>query len=185
MRPIPLEQLVAGPMRALVLAQGIAAQATAQFVSEVGFTVDPRGKNPPSVRTIRFSHVRPVSDPENPGQVINTPVVVTAPLLALTSIPNLRIDGATVTLDADVIDVEPTDTGPSAVSIEGRPPSVIPLPPLRFLAAMAAPRTEGEQPRPGGNLSITVNVAHEPLAEGLTRVLTMLEDALTAEPETQ
>jgi hypothetical protein len=185
MRPIPLEQLLGGPLRALVLAQGIAAQATAQFVSEVGFTVDPRGKNPPSARTIQFTLLRPIPDPENPGQVINTSVVVSAPLLALTSIPNLRIADATVTLNAEVVDVEPTDVRPLGVQIEGRPPEVIPLPPLRFLAAMVTPRIEDGEPSPGGNLSITVKVTREPLAEGLTRVLTILEDALTAEPEAQ
>jgi len=185
MRPIPLEQLLGGPLRALVLAQGIAAQATAQFISEVGFTADPRGKNPPSARTVQFTHVQPVPDPENPGQHINTPVVVTAPLLALVSIPNLQIAESTMTLNADVADVGPTDLPPSSIPLEGRQPSVLPSPPLRFLAAMVPPPFQGEPPSPGGNLSITVKVTHEPPAEGLTRVLTMLQEAFTAEPQTR
>jgi hypothetical protein len=183
MRPIPLEQLIGGPLRALVLAQGIAAQATAQFISEVGFTPDPRGKNPPAARTVQFTHVRPVPDPETPGEVINTPVVVTAPLLALTSIPNLRIAEGTVTLNAEVVEVERAEGRPPGIQLEGRRPSVIPSRPLRFLSAVAPPRVDGEETSPGGNLSITVRVAREPLPEGLISILTTLQDAVTAEPE--
>jgi len=50
---------------------------------------------------------------------------------------------------------------------------------------MVTPRLEDGQPSPSGNLSITMKVTREPLAEGLSRILTMLEDALTAEPETE
>jgi hypothetical protein len=185
MKPLPLEQLIGGPLRALVLAQGIAAQATAQFLAEVGFVPDPRGRRPPSARTFEFTYVHPVPDAENPGEVVNTPVRVRAPLLALTSVPNLRIAEGTVTFHADVVDTQPASEAPRGFAIERQPSSTLLARPLQLLATYVPPPTAGGEPEGGGNLSVTVRVAREPLGEGLNRILALLQDAITSEPEPQ
>ena len=185
MKPLPLEQLIGGPLRALVLAQGIAAQTTAQFLAEVGFSPDARGRRPPAARTFEFTYVQPVPDPENPGEVVDTPVRVRAPLLALTSVPNLGIAEGTVTFHADVVDTQPAPEPPRGFAIGRQPTSTLLAPPLQFIAAYVPPPAPGEEPESRGNLSVSVRVAREPLGEGLNRVLTLLQDAIASEPEPQ
>jgi Protein of unknown function (DUF2589) len=138
-RPLPLEQLIGAPLRSLVLGQGIAAQATAEFVAEVGFTPS-EGTRPPTVRTFDFTYLHPVPDPENPGSVIDTPTQVSVPLLSFVGIPNLRIADATVNFAADVVDVKPTDAGPIDPPAGPRPDGG------GLCATQSAGRQRGERP---------------------------------------
>jgi hypothetical protein len=181
MQVLPLDQLIGGPVRAIVLAQGIAAQSAAQFLSEVGFTRDRQDEGPAAARTVAFTYIQPVADPEKPGQVINTPVRVTVPLLVLTSIPNVQIAEGTVSFQANVVEVRATDLPSGAVNIEAKP-SVLFRPPVDVLAVYATPGIGGPEPTPGGNLAVSVKVVREPLPEGFTRVMHLLQDAITAEP---
>jgi hypothetical protein len=185
MKPLPLEQLIGGPLRALVLAQGIAAQTTAQFLAEVGFSPDARGRRPPTARTFEFTYVHPVPDPENPGEVVNTPVRVRAPLLALTSVPNLRIAEGTVTFHADVVDTQPAPEPPRGFAIGRQPTSTLFAPPLQFMAAYVPAPNANDEPGSRGNLSVSVRVSREPLGEGLNRIITLLQDAITSQPESE
>ena len=176
-RPLPLEQLIGAPLRALVLGQGIAAQATAAFISEVGFNPRPGPGGEPSVRTLEFTYIHPVPDPANPGGIINTPVRVSVPLLTVVSMPNVAIAEATVTFGANVVDLKAIGEKPSEVIVERPAPSALP-PAVQTLAVYAAPPTPGA---PGfATLSFTIKVAREPLGEGLTRVLSLLQDAITS-----
>src|SRR5262245_53714575 len=104
-RPLPLEQLIGAPLRSLVLGQGISAQATADFIAEVGFTADPAGGEP-HARTLEFIVVHPMPDPSDPGGTIDVPTRVSVPLLSLVSIPSLDIAEATVEFEADIVGVK-------------------------------------------------------------------------------
>lgn len=180
MQPLPLEQLLGGPLKALVFAQGISAQATAQFVSEAGFVPAPAGAREPQARTVEFTYTHPVPDPNNPGAVIDTPVRVTVPLLAMTSIPNLRVAEATVTLQANVVDVKPPEKPPEEISVARRPTSIL-EPSVRIFAVYAPPALTPDT-APSAGLSFSIRVVREPLSEGLNRILTLLQDAIRSEP---
>lgn len=178
MQPLPLEQLIGGPLRALVLAQGIAAQATAQFVSEVGFLPPAQGAKEPQARTVNFTYMHPVPNPENPGAVIETPVRVSVPLLALTSIPNVRVAEATVNLQANVVDLRPAEKQAEEIGVARRPESLFD-PPVRIFAVYAAPPKPDAPPSAG--LSFSIRVVREPLTEGMNKIVTLLQDAITSE----
>src|SRR5690348_8170587 len=100
LKPLTLEQLIAAPLRAIVMGQEAAAQATAEFVSEVGFEAKAGGS--PTVRMVEFDYVHPMPDPENPGAVIPTPTRVRVPLLTMVPVPNMRLAEATVNFSADI-----------------------------------------------------------------------------------
>jgi hypothetical protein len=61
------------------------------------------------LREISFDMARQVSDPANPGAVVETTATVRAPLLSLVQMPAIGIDEATIALDLDVqTDLEAT-----------------------------------------------------------------------------
>lgn len=175
MKPLPLEQLIGGPLKALILAQGIAQQATAQFISDVGLAPPAAGEKEPRARTVSFSYLHPVPDPSNPGGVIETPVRVDAPLLALTQIPQVRVAEATINLETSVVDV--IEEKPPQEALGGFPRSALAAP-LSVYAVYAARAKDG----PSTGLSFSIRVEREPLAEGLNRILALLQDAINTEP---
>lgn len=184
MKPVTLEQLIGGPLRALLLGQGIAAKATSQFIAEVGFEQHAdqaeRTAKEPKVRTFDFTYNHPVPDPDNPGGYINTPVQISIPLLTLTPIPNIHISEATVNFQANVIDMKPSEAKPADFALK-RESASAPDADYHILAVYSTPRagTDAEKSA-DGTLSISLKVVREPHAEGLTRVLNILQDAITS-----
>jgi uncharacterized protein DUF2589 len=183
-RPLPLEQLIGAPLRSLVLGQGIAAQATAEFVAEVGFTPT-EGTRPPTVRTFDFTYLHPVPDPANPGSVIDTPTQVSVPLLSFVGIPNLRIAEATVNFAADVVDVKPIEARPTEVDLQRKRAisdrSALLPGRVQMVAAYAPPNPpEGSV---GSALSFSIRVVGEPAPEGLANVLNLLNESIRSRTE--
>ncbi len=178
-QPLPLEQLIGGPLRALVLAQGIAAQATVQFVSEAGFDRPPGGGAEARARTVDFTYIHPVPDPRNPGAVIHTPVRVSVPLLALVSVPNFRISEATVNVRASIVDVKQRAAADGEASIERKPGALLGNP--MQIQAIYAPLNPGLRAVAAPGLSFSIKVVSEPVPEGLSKIITLLQDAMTSE----
>lgn len=182
-QPLSLEQLIGGPLRALVLAQGIAAQATVQFATEVGFDRPPGGGAEPRARTVEFTYVHPVPDPQNPGAVIPTPVRVSVPILALVAIPNIAVEEATVNVRANIIDVKQRDADSGEASIERKSGAF--LGPQVNIQAVYAPLEPGVRRVAAPGLSFSIKVVREPVSEGLAKIATLLQDAITAEPPSE
>lgn len=181
-RPLPLEQLIGAPLRSLVLGQGIAAQATAEFVSELGFARG-RGREP-TARMIEFTYVHPVPDPSNPGEVIDTPTRVSIPLLTVFSVPNVRIDEATVTFGADIVDVRPSEKVAASATLEhaasaATAASLIPRG-AEIIGAYATPDAGGGAP---GALSFTIKVVREAPPQGIATIVSLLGEAVRSRPE--
>ena len=183
-RPLPLEQLIGAPLRSLVLGQGIAAQATAEFIAEVGFAPG-AGERQPAVRTFDFSYVHPMPDPANPGDVVDTPTRVSVPVLSIVSLPNLRIAEATVAFGADVVEVQQAEARPAELALArkraaGDRTAIFPRG-VDLVAAYSPPAPEGaSQP---SALSFTIRVVAEPAPEGLTSVLNLLSESIRSRPE--
>ncbi len=184
-RPLPLEQLIGAPLRSLVMGQGIAAQATAEFISEVGFT-PAAGERGPSVKTFDFSYVHPVPDPANPGDVVDTPTRVSVPLLSIVSLPNLRIAEATVEFGADVVEIQPAEAGPAELQLERKRAAsdrTAVFPRGVHLVAAYSPPAPPEGGGPGSALSFSIRVVAEPAPEGLASVLNLLTESIRTRPE--
>ena len=178
-RPLPLEQLIGAPLRSIVLGQGIAARATAEFVSEVGFA-PVRGREP-IVRTFDFDFVQPVPDPENPGSVVDTPTRVSVPLLSVVSIPHVRIAEATVSFGADIVDVKALEVKAAELPLD-RPKTAAAAGTTnlaiatQLIGVYAAPQVEGS---PGGPmLAISIKVVRDDVPAGLKTILDLLADGV-------
>ena len=187
-RPLPLEQLIGAPLRSLVLGEGIATQATAEFIAEVGFTPGRARGREPAARMLDFTYVHPVPDPANPGSVIDTPTRVSVPLLSIVPIPNLRIAEATVTFGADIVDMKPIEARPMEVAMERPTPAAADVPRASIfpagvqVIAAYAPANAPEGGR-GAALSFSIKLVREPAAQGLTTVLNLLGEAIRSRPE--
>lgn len=175
-RPLPLEQLIGAPLRSLVLGQGIAAQATAEFVSEVGFVSG--GATEPAARMIDFTYVHPVPDPSNPGGVIDTPTRVSVPLLTVVPIPSVRIAEATVSFGADIIDAKPVDARAAEIKIDrakGAGATMFPVA-TQLIGVYAAPHAEGAQT--GSTLTISIKVVRDDAPAGLKTIVDLLTEGV-------
>ena len=184
-RPLPLEQLIGAPLRSLVMGQGIAAQATAEFISEVGFE-PAEGARQPAARTFDFTYVHPMPDPANPGEVVDTPTRVSVPVLSFVSLPNLRIAEATVEFGADVVEIEPAEARPAEVPLSrkrvaGDRTAVFPR--GVHLVAAYSPPAPADGGGPGSALSFSIRVVAEPAPEGLVSVLNLLNESIRSRPE--
>jgi hypothetical protein len=167
------------PLRSLVLGQGIAGQATADFIAEVGFRPGSTEREP-TARTFEFTFMHSVPDPENPGGVIDTPTRVSVPLLTVLPIPNLDITEATIDFDADVLSVKAAPARQNELRLERSKSSVLAAP-AQLIAAYAQRRAADGSG--GGALSISIKVARAPLGQGLDTVVGLLHEGIAARPE--
>jgi hypothetical protein len=178
LRPLPLEELISAPLRALVAGQGASTQVTADFISQVGFETAPEKE--PVARTFVFEYLHPMPDPANPGGVIDTPARVRVPLIAMLPVPNFRISEATLTFGANVVDVKLVRRPRPVISLEGeridQTSGAAEL--AGVYAAAAAPPGQA-----GPTLSMTIKMVQEPAPDGLVQVVNLLTDAITSEPK--
>jgi hypothetical protein len=176
-RPLPLEQLIGAPLRSIVLGQGIASQATADFISEVG--LERTSERDPVARTFEFTFLHATPDPENPGGVIDTPTRVTVPVLTVIPIPNIDITEATIELQADIVSAKPLPARQAGLRLDRTKASILPQP-TQLTAVYARPKTANGNG--GGTLSISLKIARAPLGQGLETVVSLLTEGITARP---
>jgi hypothetical protein len=112
---LPFGNIIGGPLKAAIEAQGMAAHATVDFIQTVGFNPKPRLKIPGrpgrwdynpvavdatpdmgSVRNVTFSY----KSTNDEGEEVN--VELTVPLLTIIPIPFLRIEEMTINFTAKI-----------------------------------------------------------------------------------
>ncbi len=109
--------ILAATVRAIQDAQIDAERETLSFLLEYGLEeitekIGNREVSRLKLREISFDMAKQISDPANPGSVVETIATVRAPLLSLVQMPAVGIDEATIALDLDVqTDVEATKKG--------------------------------------------------------------------------
>jgi hypothetical protein len=177
LKPLTFEQLVSAPLRGLVLGQEAVTQATADFISKLGFEPGSEDRVP-AARTLEFEYVHPVPDPANPGSTIDTPTRLRVPLLTLLSVPNLRIAEANLAFGANIVGAKTLRTPKRAIELDsGRAAPAV----STQLVATYAPATAA----PGGpppTVTIDIKMVREQPSEGLARVLSALADSVSSMP---
>lgn len=180
LKPLTLEQLMGAPLRALIMGQGATAQATAEFVSEVGFERTKDGNS--VVRQLEFEYTHPMPDPANPGGIIETPTKLRVPLLTLFSVPSISISEATVSFGANIVTARQAPAHNLSFSLERKEAGGISSP-VQLIGVYAPVTSAAGQPAP--TLNVSIKVTKEPTAEGLARILDILSDAITSVPKTR
>src|ERR1035437_3544066 len=103
---LPMEQIIGGPLQAIIRAQSLAASATASFIEQVCLNSVTSG-NPPNqtttmtARTVDFSFSRQKPNADGTAVTAET-VALTVPLLTIIPVPFIRIQQATIDFECTV-----------------------------------------------------------------------------------
>jgi len=106
---LPIEELIAAPLRAACDAQRDLAHSAFEFMTKIGFEEGKDGK-PGEARLLKFALERPVLD--DPGAT--SKIEVRAPFIGLVPIPALLVDDVQIDFQMEV-----TDTATSKNSTAG------------------------------------------------------------------
>ncbi len=187
---IPFAHLIGAPMRAAIEAQSLAAQSTVEFIQKVGFKQPAAGAsdalftNPEQdadageVRNITLSYEKL---DENGTQ---SEFSLTVPLLAIVPIPYLRIDEMTIDFKAKLTDsiTRNTNTSFSLDTSVGGSYSAFWSPvklDFRVNAAFKTSTSTQASATRDYSMEIHVRAVQDEMPGGLSRILDMLESAIT------
>lgn len=123
LRSLPFGRIIGGPMVAAIQAQSLAAQATVNFIKEVGFT-RPSGSDENnldasgdmgSVRNVTFKYTRKRAEGSGSGNAAGEEEVsLTVPLLTIVPIPYIRIDEMSIQFTANITEQQEFEASTSA-----------------------------------------------------------------------
>ena len=205
LQALPLEYMLSSPLTAVIKAQALAAQTTIDFIEKVGLEEDTT-TGELSLRTAQFSFEQPVPDPANPGAVVVQDTVLTVPLLSLAPIPFIRVADLNVSFEFKIRDVssnqskfeitgktgfESTTTTTGRMGFGGGV--------IGFLGGASGGGSVEQKTNVTASVSatyqssnrqmtdrsatfkMTMNAVQDALPEGLSRVLTILNDSINSQ----
>lgn len=117
LRSLPFGRVLGGPMTAAIQAQSLAAQATVNFIKEVGFDNGDSDEytdgNIGDVRNVTFKYKRKTAN--GVGSVDNKDgeeeVKLTVPILTIVPIPYIRIEEMTIQFTANITEQQEYSRG--------------------------------------------------------------------------
>ncbi|HHB93560.1 MAG TPA: DUF2589 domain-containing protein [Campylobacterales bacterium] len=170
---IDFENLIGGPMQAVIKAQNSASLSTVSFIKEVGF--DTSGADT-KLRMVDFSYQKTVPDTSEgaaEGATKKEQVNITVPFVAILNIPSLRVE----TLDID-FNVKLNSTFTKDVSSElGIDASLgINYSVVKFKASVSYKRTSstGIKVEKEYSMNVKVKATNDEMPAGLEKVLGLM-----------
>lgn len=201
LQALPLEYMLSAPMTGAIKSQALAAQTTVDFIEKVGLEEDETGNL--KVRAVSFEYTRQVTDPNNPAaDPVPQTNKLTVPMLSIVPVPFIRVQELNVDFEFRVRETV-TRTHKSEVKTEGGTKTVVDTTAkfgggfLSFLGGPSATiksnvtshfnvtathkssvtRTEDRSAR----ITIGMKAVQDAIPEGLSRVLTILNDCIQSE----
>lgn len=162
---------IGGPLQAAVKAQNDASMAQVAFIKEVGFDDD-------ELRYVDFKFKKSMPNPET-GVVAESQVTLQVPFLTMLTLPAIRIDEMTIDFNARLNSVETqskdsTFTGSASLSAKFWKVK------LNASASYKKTTSSTSTTEKTYTLGVHVRAVNDELPAGLTRILDMLEDSITA-----
>ena len=187
---IPFAHLIGAPMKAAIEAQALAAQSTVEFIQKVGFKQPAAGgpdmiftdpnedADAGEIRNVTFEY----SKLDENGTKAN--FSLTVPLLSVVPIPYLRIDEMTIDFKAKLTDsiVRNTNTSFSLDTSVGGSYSAFWSPvklDFRVNAAFKTSTSTQASSTRDYSMEIHVRATQDDMPGGLSRILDILESAIT------
>lgn len=174
---LPMESFIVGPLQAACTANAFMAQATADFIREVGFTRTTDGKAH-APRMVDFSFERPGMDEE--GQAVIDLINIQVPMLAIVPIPALQVHDVHVVFDMEVKNTISHQTkGKESTSLDGQSGlgAAFFKSNVQISGAVATTRENTRATDQSAKYHIEVNARNMGVPEGLARVLDMMNQA--------
>lgn len=180
-RGLPMKDLIGGPLQAACDAQVLLAQASTDFIKNVGMVPTEKGKetDPMAVRTVDFSFDRPIQNAD--GTVSKETVDLQVPLLAIVNTPALSVKEVDVNF---TMEVHETTTDKSSKDMEASMDAEAKYSFGLFSAKVhvhGSVASKSEHTRTTDNSAkydVKVVARDDGMPEGLRRVLDMLNSAI-------
>jgi len=176
---LPMEQIIGGPLQAIVKAQSLAANATATFIQQVGLLpADPNNPGAGSVaRTVDFSFKRLKPPPDDKSAVTQETVSLTVPLLTIVPVPFIRIEEATIDFECKVSS-STLDTSQHNVGVEASASGGFWGVHFSVKASYSFQSTHKDQVDKSATLKVHVKAVQDEMPGGLKKMLEILETAV-------
>ena len=183
---LPFGNLIGGPLRAAVTAQGEAAKATVAFIRAVGFD-STEVKAVDGSTHIEYGKVRNVifkyTKKDSTGADKETSIEV--PILTIVPIPFIRIEEMTIDFTAKVtetIDSSSTSKDDTAAAVSAGASGGFWGVNVEFKASYSSTHSSTEQKSSRYNVECTINVhvraVQDSLPAGLSRILAIMEASI-------
>jgi hypothetical protein len=200
LQALPLEYMLSAPLQSAIKSQALAAQTTIDFIEKVGLEEDSTGNL--SVRTVSFEYTHQVADPANPTAAPTTQTnTLTVPMLAMVPVPYIRIDTLNVDFEFRVRETitrtskvavsssanttttvdSTTKLGGGFLSFLGGPSATVKANVSSTFNVSASYKTTNSSTEDrSARITIAMRAVQDKMPEGLSRVLTILNDAIQA-----
>ena len=198
LKQIPFGHLIGAPLKAAIESQALAAQSTIDFIKQVGFKKEggqdtdfmfddlSADADAGEIRNVTFKYFKKdVGDEtDDASAAAEEEFSLTVPILTITPIPYIRIDEMTIDFKAKLTDsIVHKDTSATAVSasVSGKygafwsPVKVS----FRVSATHKTTSSTASAQKREYSMDIHVRAVADDLPTGLSRILDILEDAIT------
>ncbi|HSG90635.1 MAG TPA: DUF2589 domain-containing protein [Pseudomonadales bacterium] len=174
---LPMEQIIGGPMQALIKAQSLAASTSADFINSVGLVDD--GSGGKTAQMVNFSFVRKVPTEVEGGAdtVEDQSVTLNVPLLTIIPVPFLRIEEATIDFEAKVSSTTLNQTS-STLGVSASASAGFWGVKLSVKTSYSRRSEFKDQVNRTATLRVHVKAVQDELPGGLARMLDILETAV-------
>ncbi|HEX6247467.1 MAG TPA: DUF2589 domain-containing protein [Nocardioidaceae bacterium] len=174
---LPMEQIIGGPLQAVIKAQSLAASTTVDFIQQVGLTGDGTDQ---VARTVAFSFDRNVPDTDEAGDDIvrSETVNLNVPLLTIVPVPFIRIATTDISFECKVssstINSSDMSLGVSAEASGGFWGVKVGV-----KSSFSYNTKSTDTVNRSATLKVDVHAVQDEIPKGLDRILTILETAIT------
>lgn len=171
---LPLEYIIAAPLKGAIEAQTIAAASTRAFIQSM-LTTNADGSQTPV--TVDFKLAKNTNGIT--GNVSNE-IVVKAPLLSMIPIPHLRIDSITTHFKYEINEISKSDKSLDlgANLSAGTVGALSKIVNISLSGTVGSKSSQESSMNRSGSLEITVHASEAPIPEGLARILNLLSRAI-------
>jgi hypothetical protein len=183
---LPMEQIIGGPLQAVIRAQSLAASASAQFITEVGLMPDagvPTVKDVPQpliARTIDFSFNRSKLPDDLTKQGAKREVEkvnLIVPLLTIVPIPFIRIQEAIIEFECKVSS-STLDASAQKWGVDAKASGGFWGVSFSVNASYSQQSTHEDKVDKTATLKVTVKAVQDDMPGGLKKMLDILQTAI-------
>ena len=173
---LPMEQIIGGPLQAVIRAQSLAASETSDFVQTVGLEDDAAGPGRVA-RTVDFSFTRTVPKDDDTDDTETETVNLNVPLLTILPVPFIRIEEATIDFECKVSS-STLDQSTHKVGVESSASGGFWGVKVKVKASYSYQKVRKDQIDKSATLKVHVKAVQDDMPAGLGRILEILETAV-------
>lgn len=177
---LPMEQIIGGPMQALIKAQALAASTTADFITQVGLETTPGPPPVTKARTVDFQYEK--NKPKADGTGFDSETIkLSVPLLTIVPVPYIRIEQATIDFEANVSSTT-VDSSKATFGLNASASGGFWGVKLSVSTSFSLVSEHKDTVNRSAVLKVHVLAVQDEMPRGLEKILDILEEAIVQKP---